>query len=41
MALVMHVLVWLTGILAIAIVVHAVSDLVAGYQISREARTLT
>jgi membrane protease YdiL (CAAX protease family) len=39
MAIVMHVLVWLTGTLAIAIVVHAVYDFVAGYQISREART--
>lgn len=41
MALVMHVLVWVTGTLAIAIVVHALYDFVAGYQISREARTLT
>jgi len=32
---------WVTGTLAIAIVVYGLYDFVAGYQISREARTFT
>ena len=38
MALVMHVLVWYTGTLLVAMVVHALYDFVAGYLIAREAR---
>ena len=38
MAIVMHVLVWITGTLVIAMIVHAIYDFVAGYLISREAR---
>jgi membrane protease YdiL (CAAX protease family) len=38
-AIVMHVLVWWTGTLIVAMVVHAVYDFAAGYLISREART--
>lgn len=40
MAIVMHVLVWYTGTLIVAMVVHAVYDFVAGYLIAREARVL-
>lgn len=40
MAIVMHVLVWYTGTLIIAMVVHAVYDFVAGYLIARDARAL-
>jgi membrane protease YdiL (CAAX protease family) len=39
MAIVMHALVWYTGTLIVAMVVHAVYDFVAGYLIAREART--
>ena len=38
MALVMHALVWFTGTLIVAMIVHAVYDFVAGYLIAREAK---
>jgi membrane protease YdiL (CAAX protease family) len=38
MAIVMHVLVWYTGTLIVAMIVHAIYDFVAGYLIAREAR---
>ena len=40
MAVVMHVLVWYSQTLIVAMVVHALYDFVAGYLIGREARTL-
>ncbi len=37
MALVLHGLVWFTGTLVVAMVVHALYDFVAGYRIARDA----
>ena len=39
-ALVTHLLVWVTGTLILAMIIHAIYDLAAGYLISREAKRL-